>query len=440
VRIEDLIDDRPQEGRFRVHRSAMTSAEIFERERAMIFDRSWLYIGHDTEIPNAGDYRRRLVAGRPLFLLRGSDGTVRAFFNTCTHRGAQICRPDEGRAQSFQCFYHAWTFNTLGELAGVPEEEAYGEHFDRGPYALKSPPRLENYRGFYFVSFDPAIDDLTTYLGAAADLIDLTMDSAEVLGGWTILHGVAKYSIKANWKLLVENSYDGYHLPTVHQTYLEYVAWRRAKNGKTGTAPGSGLQNAYALPGGHGSMLHEAPGRGIANPSPLWDDGTNEEVERIKAENISRFGEQRGREMCEISRHLLIFPNLAFQDSQSGFRLRQIWPVAPDLIDVLQWDFVPRNERADLRASRMESSLAFLGPGGLATPDDVEALESCQLGFAAEHVEWSDISRGMLRTSQPRMHDELQMRSFWRQWHSSMQGHGRAPFTDDRERRVEAAR
>lgn len=442
MRIEELIDDRPHDGLFRVHRSAMTSQEVFERERAMIFDRSWLYIGHETEIPNAGDYRRRTVAGRPLFLLRGSDGEVRAFHNTCTHRGAQICRHDEGNAQAFPCFYHAWTFNTLGALAGVPEEDGYGENFDRRPYALKSPPRLEQYRGFYFVSFDPSIDDLKTHLGKVAELIDLTMDSADVLGGWTILRGTAKYSIKANWKLLVENSYDGYHLPTVHQTYLEYVAWRRGKNAKVSSVFAGERFGAYAyaLPGGHGGMLHESAGRGIANPSPLWDASTNDEVERIKAANIARFGEERGREMCEVSRHVLVFPNMAFQDSQSGFRIRQIWPVAPNLMDVLQWDFVPRNERADLRASRMENSLAFLGPGGLATPDDLEALESCQLGFTAGGVEWSDISRGMLRETQPKATDELQMRAFWRQWRTSMQGLGRAAFTDDRERRVEVKR
>jgi p-cumate 2,3-dioxygenase alpha subunit len=136
--------------------------------------------------------------------------------------------------------------------------------------------------------------------------------------------------------------------------------------------------------------------------------------------------------MAEVSRHICIFPNLIFQDSQTGFRLRQIWPVQPDLIDVLQWDLVPRDEREDLRASRMEYSLAFLGPGGLATPDDAEALEACQRGFGAREVEWSDVSRGMQR--EPQMNDELQMRSFWRQWHACIRGEPKINSTDDRER------
>ena len=99
---------------------------------------------------------------------------------------------------------------------------------------------------------------------------------------------------------------------------------------------------------------------------------------------------------------------------------------------MLQWDFVPREERDDLRASRMEYSLAFLGPGGLATPDDAEALEACQRGFAAQEVEWSDISRGMHR--EPQMNDELQMRSFWRQWHACIRGEASPASTDDCER------
>lgn len=428
--IDKLIEDRADAGVFRVHRSSMTSPEIFELERTRIFDRSWLYVGHDSELQHPGDYRRRTVAGRPLFFIRGSDGEIRVFYNTCTHRGATVCRRDVGQAHTFQCFYHAWTFNDRGALIGVPDDAGYGPDFDKGAHGLMSPPRVEQYRGLYFVSFDPQIVDLKTYLGRACEIIDLTMDSAEVLGGWTILAGTAKYSIRANWKLLVENSYDGYHLPTVHQTYVEYMAWRQALNGRKKLDRPMQVSQGYAFPNGHGGILHEAPGRGLANPSPVWSDATNAEVERIKAQNIARFGEQRGREMCEVSRHLLVFPNFCFQDTQSGFRFRQIWPVAADLLDVLQWDFVPVNESEELRASRMELSLAFLGPGGLATPDDVEALESCQVGFAAREVEWSDISRGMARS--PTMNDELQMRAFWRQWHALMRNAKGPVETGDR--------
>ena len=94
------------------------------------------------------------------------------------------------------------------------------------------------------------------------------------------------------------------------------------------------------------------------------------------------------------------------------------------------WELVPRDENEEVHAYRQELSLAFLGPGGLATPDDVEALESCQTGFNAKEFEWSDVSRGMQREPQ-RSDDEVQMRGFWRQWHAMIQGKPTAERTAD---------
>jgi phosphoglycolate phosphatase-like HAD superfamily hydrolase len=142
------------------------------REQERIFERCWLYIGHESEFRQPGDYRRRTVAGRPLFLVRGRDQQVRAFHNTCTHRGAMVCRQDQGRAEQFQCFYHAWTFDNRGELIGTPDPDGYPPGFDRAERALRAPPRVACYRGLYFISFDPAAPDLVDYLAGARELID----------------------------------------------------------------------------------------------------------------------------------------------------------------------------------------------------------------------------------------------------------------------------
>jgi hypothetical protein len=176
-------------------------------------------------------------------------------------------------------------------------------------------------------------------------------------------------------------------------------------------------------------MLHPFAGRPIASPSPIWSEEATAEVAQMRERLAERFGKERGYSMSDNSRHLVIFPNVAFQDSHTGFRIRQWWPKAPDLLEVTQWELIPRQEREDIRAYRMEGALAFLGPGGLATPDDVEALESCQIGFKAREMEWSDISRGTQRDA--RMTDEQQMRGFWRQWHSLIQGHGNLRHTAD---------
>ena len=152
--IANLVYDRPDLGKFKVHRSGMVSPEIYELERERIFDRCWLYLGHESEIPNPGDYVRRVVAERALFFARNRDGELAVFHNTCPHRGALICRTDRGNAQVFQCFYHAWSFNTSGELIGMPDIAGYGPDFDRSEMSLRS-PRFDTYQGFIFVCFSP---------------------------------------------------------------------------------------------------------------------------------------------------------------------------------------------------------------------------------------------------------------------------------------------
>jgi p-cumate 2,3-dioxygenase alpha subunit len=121
-----MVDEDREKRRFRVHRSSMTSDEVYKAELDRIFTHSWLYVGHESEVVNPGDYVRRSVGGRPIFMVRAAkSGEIRVFHNTCTHRGAMVCRNDQGNAKSFQCFYHAWTFDTEGKLMGVPDREGY---------------------------------------------------------------------------------------------------------------------------------------------------------------------------------------------------------------------------------------------------------------------------------------------------------------------------
>ena len=105
--LEGLVIDNQQDGLFRVNRQAFLSQEILALERQRIFERCWIYAGHETEVPNSGDFCSRRVAGRPVILVRGEDGVVRVLLNTCTHRGAFVCREHTGNARTFQCPYHA---------------------------------------------------------------------------------------------------------------------------------------------------------------------------------------------------------------------------------------------------------------------------------------------------------------------------------------------
>lgn len=410
--LDNLVIDDREAGLFRVNRAAFTETDILELERQRVFDQSWIYAGHASEVPQAGDFRARQVAGRPVILVRGSDGTVRVLLNTCTHRGAQVCRVPSGNAKTFQCFYHAWTFSNQGELVGVPGEEAYSAAFERQDFTLGSPPRVEMYRDFVFISFNPYVEDLVSYLAGAKEYLDMVCDQSEV--GMEVVPGTQAYSMRANWKLLVENSMDGYHARPTHQRYFEFLvdngmdmsglARRRGGVGKS-------LGNGHAV-------IQSEPlwGRPIAKFGAPFQESQRAEIEAIERRMIERFGPEWAYQITHTSRNLLIFPNLIINDIMA-ITIRTFFPTSPDYITIDAWALAPKEESAESRALRLDNFLTFLGPGGFATPDDVEALESCQQGFANREVVWSDISRGMKR-AQPMVDDELQMRAFWRRWHT----------------------
>lgn len=418
-----LVDEDRERGRFRVHRSSMTSPAVLQAELTTVFSTNWLYLGHEAEVPAPGDFVRRDVANRPLFLVRGrKTGRLRAFHNTCPHRGAVVCRRDAGTARAFQCFYHAWTFDTEGDLVGVPDQAAYGTGFRPQDFGLQQVPRMESYRGFVFVSFDPGVVGLVDYLAGAKEYLDLIVDSS--LSGWDVVRGSHQYAIEANWKLLVENSIDGYHAASTHSTYFTYLAG-------LGTDVSGGITgSARDLGNGHAVVEYGSPyGRPIAKWEPLFGEAARHELQEIRRKLAEGFGEERAHRMAELCRNLFIYPNLIINDIMAVV-VRTFMPTSPTSMTVDAWELAARDELPSVRARRLDSFLTFLGPGGFATPDDIEALESCQRGFASGGVEWSDISRGMHRV--PHTNDEEQMRAFWRRWseqvaHSGMTAGPSAP-------------
>jgi p-cumate 2,3-dioxygenase alpha subunit len=408
-----LVEEDAAERTFRVHRSTMTSPSVFEQELERIFAHSWLYVGHESEIPAPGDYVRRPIAGRPVFMVRGvKSGQVNVFHNTCTHRGAVVCRRDSGNSKVFQCFYHAWTFDSEGSLVGVPGRDAYGDDVDMSRLGLARVARVESYRGFVFASFDPDIVDLVSYLAGAREYLDLVIDESD--GKLQVISGTQEYGMQANWKLLVENSIDGYHAASTHDTYFKYLV-------SLGTDLSVGVSGVTKdLGNGHAVLEYYAPwGRPIAKWEPLFGEQAQGEVDGLRARLVAEHGEERAHRMCEVNRNMLIYPNLVVNDIMA-VTIRTFMPTSPTSLTVTAWEAAPEGELPEVRQRRLDSFLTFLGPGGFATPDDIEALESCQQGFASGGVEWNDISRGMGR--EPQATDEEQMRAFWRRWRDQMDG------------------
>jgi p-cumate 2,3-dioxygenase subunit alpha len=403
------IDDDTRNALFRVQRQAFLDPEVLAVERARVFDRSWLYLGHESEVAEPGDFRMRELGVRRVVFVRGKDRVVRALLNSCTHRGAEVCRERSGNAKSFQCFYHGWTFGNDGRLIGVPGEEAYAPGFSRDDLRLREAPRLEQHRGFWFVSFDPEIVPLSEYLAGAAEYLDLVADQSEL--GMEIVGGTQSYAINANWKLLVENSYDGYHAQIAHARYMKFLA----ASGAVGLPEGAKWNRARDLGNGHACVEYTAPwGRPIAHWVPSFGERAAPELAEIRAKLEARLGPERAHRIATTSRNLGIFPNLVINDIMA-ITVRTFHPLAPGRMNVEAWSLAPRGEVPEHRRHRLENFLTFLGPGGFATPDDIEALESCHRGYAGTAEEWNDISRD-IATAEPPITGEHQMRVFWRRW------------------------
>ncbi|MEK9685566.1 MAG: aromatic ring-hydroxylating dioxygenase subunit alpha [Rhodospirillaceae bacterium] len=419
---ETYIIDDPDNLMFKLNRRALADPGVLENERTKIFDKSWIYCGHASEIPDPGDFETRTVCGRPVIFCRGEDGEVRVFLNSCTHRGAQVCRERSGNAKRFYCFYHGWTFGCDGSLKAVPAEDSYPPSFDKTNFALKLVPRAESYRDFWFISFNSEIISLEEYLAGAKEYIDLVVEQSPS-GCMEVIEGTQEYDIRANWKLLVENSFDDYHLVSTHKTWLDYMKDSgveiRPPKGQGLLLPTHGIGKNL----GNGCAVIDNinfRGRPVAKWISIYGEDAKEEIDAIRAELVDRLGEARAARVADTNRNLVIFPNLVINDG-SSVTIRAFWPEASDRMKVTAWALGPKEESKSARARRLDSFLTFYGPGGFATPDDVEALESVQQGLKSwQEVQWSEMTRGIDKEGEQLNTDELHLRTFWRQWNKLM--------------------
>jgi benzoate/toluate 1,2-dioxygenase subunit alpha len=170
LRIEDLVHED------RVHRLIYTDRSVFEAEQRNIFERVWIYVGHESEIPQPGDFKTSQIGRQPVIVTRDDDGAVNVLVNRCTHRGSLICREDRGNASFFRCPYHAWTFKTNGELIGVPRRQRFPDEFDASEFNAVHVPRVEIYRGLIFACFNPDVEPLVDFLAQARRDIDIILD------------------------------------------------------------------------------------------------------------------------------------------------------------------------------------------------------------------------------------------------------------------------
>ncbi len=429
------IDDRPDDGVFRVRRSIYLDPALFDRELDRIFARAWIYLCHESQLRAHGDYVATAIGRQPVFVVRGEDGELRCFFDACAHRGSLLTTRRRGNARTLTCRYHGWSYDSMGRCVRVTgRDDGYtDEALARLGADLTPIPRLGVYGGFVFGCLDPGAGELTAFLGGARPFIDLI--AAQSAQGMEVLRGESRYVMDGNWKLQTENSTDGYHVASLHRNFAHAVAFRdslladdadplRRTESSRILALDSIAAGSYDLGGGH--MLNWSD-RGAPEAGPLHE-AESALRRRLPAAAVDW--------MVGRARTVTLFPNLLLNDVAST--AVRVWrPLSADRTEIETWCLAPVGESARARRARIRKYEDFFLPASLAAPDDVRAMEGAHRGSAAGQG-WNDFCRGRhtlihgpdraaralgaaVASSNPGREGETAFHGFYRAWRSWME-------------------
>jgi phenylpropionate dioxygenase-like ring-hydroxylating dioxygenase large terminal subunit len=380
-----------------VHRSLYLDAEIFELEMEKIFGRTWVYVGHDSLVPNPGDYITTRIGRQPVVLSRHTDGQIYVIYNSCGHRGAVVCNEDKGNASLFRCCYHGWTFKTNGDLDAVAMPRGYGKSFDLTDPALgmKRVPRAASYRGFVFASLAANGPSLEEHLGHAKDSIDEVVDRAPD-GEIDLGAGVHKYMFRGNWKLQLENVVDMYHVPFSHESTIR----RSGKQfGRTvGQESGSAISDrgsAAARWERRAAWGSRANGHSYNGHQPVAEQMPDDPVFRTYFAALeARHGAARAREILQPKRHNTAFyPNMTLQALNQHVRV--IMPVAVDRTEVHVYPVRLKGAPDEMNRTFVRQLNMTHSAASLIQTDDLECFRRCQTGLSAHGSEWVWFARGV---------------------------------------------
>lgn len=388
-RLDGIVQEDPENGIYRARRDMFTDEELYELEMKHIFEGNWIYMAHESQIPNPGDYFSLHMGRTPVVITRDKDGALHALVNACSHRGAMLCRFKRRNQKTFTCPFHGWTFSNTGKLLKVkdPKGAGYPEQFNTdGSHDLKRVARFENYRGFLFGSLNADVQPLEEYLGEARKMIDIIVDQSDE--GLEVLRGSSTYTFDGNWKLQAENGADGYHVSAVHWNYVATTAHRTA-DGKEDNIKATDASKWAKQRGGFHSYVN-----GHLLLWTAWSDPTNRPNYPRLSEWTERFGKTKAEWMVGVLRNLCLYPNVFLMDQFSS-QIRVFRPVGVNKTEVTIYCIAPKGESQEARTHRIRQYEDFFNASGMATPDDTEEFRATQNGYAgAAHAPWNDICRG----------------------------------------------
>lgn len=411
-----VLDDR-------VHGSIYKDPAMFELEIERVFHRGWVYVGHASEVPDAGDFRTATIGRQPVIMVRGDDGEVRVLMNRCTHRGALLCVHERGNAKRFTCAYHAWAFRNTGALTAVPFRERYDDAFEKKDHDLRSAPRVAGYREFVFASLAEEGESFDDYLtpGARREL-DLVTDMSPQ-GRLLVNVGVHKYQFQGNWKLQAENNIDAYHFGFVHASFVD-IQRKRSGYNIAAVANGDSPARIRDLGSGHVAWDYRPINRGLAKKA-MADDAMFPDWRRVwHKQLIAAHGPEKAHALLLGNpSHAFIFPNLALIGSQ----LRVMQPTAVNRTKMYVYPHVLAGVPNEVNLQRIRAHEAFYGPAGGGATDDFEIFSRIDRGLDAQVDPWVLLSRGIGREEidedgypSSQITDELGNRAILRRWRDLM--------------------
>ncbi len=396
-------------------RAIFTDEQIYAQEQRRVFATSWLFLAHEDQLKKPGSFFTTYMGEDPVIVTKDKSKTIRAYLNSCRHRGARVCRADFGDTKNFTCTYHGWSYDLEGKLVSVPNKAGYPDSFDTADWGLVEVAQVESYRGLIFGTWNPEAPPLTEALGQMTWYMDAMLDKDEE--GTIVVGGIHKWELEGNWKLAAEQfATDWYHVNMSHASALMVMS-PTGKGPKDEIVHRSGRQ--YVDPNGHGAGFP-------VHPKNRFDAQTVHDYYDYDALR-ERLGDARV-EGPLTNGHATVFPNFSYLPVNGSIR---VWhPKGPDRMEVWAWTVLDKSMPPEVREAQRLYNLRTFGPSGIFEQDDGEnwsEIQAISRGFVTNGVPLNyqmgmasetDDGRHAGQTSE--LYSDAAGRSFYARWRDLM--------------------